>query len=62
MVCLGLDDLVNIERSGSFREAMVENCMDRMQETVVAAAAAAAVAVDSQEGSTYGMADHSKGS
>lgn len=59
MVCLGLDDLVNIERSGSFREAMVENCMDRMQETVVAAAA---VAVDSQEGSTYGMADHSKGS
>lgn len=60
MVCLGLDDLVNIERSGSFREAMVENCMDRMQETVVAAAAA--VAVDSQEGSTYGMADHSKGS
>lgn len=61
MVCLGLDDLVNIERSGSFREAMVENCMDRMQETVVAAAAAA-VAVDSQEGSTYGMADHSKGS
>lgn len=47
MECLGLDDPVNIGYSGNFREAMVENCMDRMKERVVVAAAAAVADADS---------------
>lgn len=30
MACLGPDDLVGIEQSDNFREAMVENCMYQM--------------------------------
>jgi len=45
---------------GSGREAIVNCCMDQMQEMRDAAVVAAAA--DRQEGNKYDMADHSRGS